>query len=464
MKTRRLFLMSLASGMAVIGLTVQSASAAPPGNDNLSETRHGSGSDTTYTVDQLISDLYGGSPGCNLDQSSTDGTPFANFRGCSPVPGSQNNTVQSENYDHDVIAQDYPVGSSKGISLLCTQIQPNRPQVDYARASRDAQPSDCAGLSFNGFAKDGVSVEVFRNTAVSAAPGALQGSPAAGCDVGEAPKSIGGSGCTGTPVSDLTTQNIRDLWVNCSLRDWRQLTKPNTFVLPTNYDPTAPNSEPIIVWTAQDGSGTRNTFEQFLGGGPTAPSTPCIFNATETSNANYPNVLSNIIFENNALPIAARTKIQLANAAPVVPGPAVGGSGSVLPDRVVSESIFFFSHGLFSTQGFSTAGGLELTVNGVQPSARSEVQGTYPITRNLWHVVPTPGGPLFNAIKAAFPSRDLGGIQDFVHWICTAPATHVSNPFSGNNYFDDVSSALATNGFPREPAQPDGTRCITQTT
>lgn len=464
MKTRRLFLISLVSGVAVIGLSVQTASAAPPGNDNLSETLHGSGSDTTYGVDQLISDLYNGSPGCNLDQSSTDGTPFANFRGCSPVPGSQNGTVQSENYDHDVIAQDYPVGSGKGIGLLCSQIQPNRNEVDYARSSRDPQPSDCAGLSFNGFAKDGVSVEIFRNTPISTTPGALQGSPAAGCDVGEAPISIGGNGCTGTPVTDLSTQNLRDLWVNCALRDWRQLTKAGTYVLPANYDPAAASSEPIIVWTAQSGSGTRNTFEQFLGGGPTAPSTPCLFNSTETNNANYPNVLSNIIFENNAGPIAARTQIQQGTAAPVVPGPAVGGNASTLPNRVVSESIFFFSHGLFTTRGFATAGGLETTINGVAANARNEVQGTYPITRNLWHVVPTPGGPLYNAIHTAFPSRDLGGIQDFVNWVCTPASAHITNPFTGNNYFDDVNSALATNGFPRGARQADGTNCITQTT
>jgi hypothetical protein len=38
------------------------------------------------------------------------------------------------------------------------------------------------------------------------------------------------------------------------------------------------------------------------------------------------------------------------------------------------------------------------------------------------------------------------------------------NPLNGRSYFSEVSSAISSSGFVREPLQGNGTFCFTQTT
>lgn len=438
---KRLLKLALLAAVAVMAMSANAYAAPPAGSNGVIDLIRAGGSDTTYFAEQKIADLYNGSPGCDLNPAN-DGTPSANFRGCR-TPQSAG-VVETENYDHDNIANDFPIGSGSGISQLCSQGQANRPPVDFARSSRDAQPSDCQGLTFTAFALDGVGVETFRAVNISA----TQGSPAAGCLPGQAP-----GACTGTPVTNLTTQQIRDIWLNCAIKDWRQLT--NGLVLTpaqlAAYDYTDPTNEPIFVWTAQSGSGTRNTFDQFLGGGVAVPSTACLLDPTNTSDPTYNPASSNVIFENNAQPIAARQQIKVGGNL-VAPG----GPGGASTTKVQSQSIFFISFGRFVTAKFDAASGALTQVDGISANPATFLNGTYPIVRNLWRVTPTSGGPLNQFLK--------GAVSDFNKWACAPSSQHGTNPLNGRNYFSEVSSAISSSGFVREPLQGNGTFCFTQAT
>ena len=179
--------------------------------------------------------LYNGSLGC-----TTIGTPQAlNFKCYTPDPVG---TVKTENYYHDVVSEEYPFGSSVGVSQLCAQGQPAVAHIDFARSSRAGRTGDCPGLQFIAFARDGISWSTF-NTGHSAG------------------------------VTNLTQAQLNGIFVSCTITEWGQI------------NGNASDHTPIKVYTAQDGSGTRAAWDGFVGG----------------NSASCPGTTK--IFENNAQPI-----------------------------------------------------------------------------------------------------------------------------------------------------------------
>jgi ABC-type phosphate transport system substrate-binding protein len=477
----------------------------PSGCNGIQATLHNNGSDTIFQASQGLSDLYNGSFGCQVDQ--TKNSPLLNtgdFKGCNPVQDySAPGTSQKENFDHDVVATDFPNGSGAGLNEVCHQ-GVGHPPTDIARTSRDlitGTGADCNGLTFNGFALDGVVPLTWRNIPVSSS----QGSPAAGCLVGQ----VQGS-CTGVAVTNVTTSQLQDIYLHCTtpdpgpghgagnrLVDWRQLTIAG-FTLPNPYDPTfvdgvtpSNSSEPIIVWSAQSNSGTRNSWQRLvLAGGA---SDTCVGDKNKNPSAGGTDALGNVTFENNATNFAGNTGfIPWCPAAgdatyvchsPTNPTISVPAETFVplttLPatDGILSQSIWYFSGGKFTVdkQGRQQASPPKL--NNVLYTPNNLLSNTYTTTRVLWYAVPTtdqfnpvgvaalPGGSVncSSGVSAdcSLKSNLQPGTQTFINWVCGGSNSGI-NTFDGNTYFFDQTAAIQAAGFTRIPSgsvytDPNGT-------
>jgi ABC-type phosphate transport system substrate-binding protein len=210
--------------------TVSPALAGPVGTAGGPTPDHimGSGSDTTQILMLHLDGLYNVSEGCLIAAPNT-----ALDLSCqAPDPAG---TITSENYEHDIISEADFVGSSTGIKQLCTQGQAGTTYIDFARSSRASKASDCTGLHFVAYARDGISVEAFD--AVGSGIHAMANTD---------PLCVGLGWC-------LSQTQVKGIYANCSITDWQQV----------NSALGAPLT--IQIYTPQSGSGTRGQFETFLG-------------------------------------------------------------------------------------------------------------------------------------------------------------------------------------------------------
>jgi len=175
----------------------------------------GAGSDTTYYMVTALGDLYNQSPGCNVIGTALDNS-------CQAGPPA---AADSENFAHDVVLNRFPAGSSTGINQICKDNLAGTAHTDFARSSR-VPNSDCTGLRFVGYARDGISWECF--------PGAA------------------GSGCA--PLvngsNSLTITQLKNIFVNCSVTDWGQV--------------GGVSGVPIDVYAIQANSGTGISWAKAL--------------------------------------------------------------------------------------------------------------------------------------------------------------------------------------------------------
>ena len=419
-----------ASAILVIGGIGVAGAAGPAGTNGQTESVVVAGSDTTYDAMTKIQDLYNGSPGCKIDGANPAVDAFTQCLAADPT-----GTVTTENYDHDVVSGFYPQGSSAGVRQISKQGQGGIPQVDIGRSSRDKQASDAKGMRFVGYAKDGMTPIDFRTVAANA----TQGSPAAGCKLGEA-----AGACTGTSVNNLTTVQLIDIFVNCNIRDWRQLNTPG-FTLgqsagspatPADYKYNDPGNEPIYTWFIQSNSGTALTWINYLGGTPSACPTNTASDAA-LFGTTYANTSGRTFQENNAQPIPATNDVNGRN--------------------IRSQSIWAVSFGRWLSAVNERAGSSLVKVNNIQSSPGTIGNSTYPITRLLWNVVPTTVAdqatpPPGDAVPAGSPplgANRKGATTAFINWICAGNAAHGTNPFNNRNYYDEITSAITSSGFVR---------------
>jgi ABC-type phosphate transport system substrate-binding protein len=228
---------------AAIALVPTAAGAAPdPGSDGVIDVVRGVGSDTTYSVHQQLDVLYNGSQGCTLEP----GSPADDYQVC------QAGTFDERaNYDHDLLASDYPVGSSAGVRMLIPGATPGH-QADYARSSRDPQGSDPDGMTFTAIAKDGIVIVNMGNR------GAV----------------------------NLTLAQARDIFVEtCGNDTWGEF----------NGNPA--DTTPVRPYGVQTSSGTYLSMANELGGDPNT----CANAITAAEGG-----ASRILFENDTTPLEAR--------------------------------------------------------------------------------------------------------------------------------------------------------------
>jgi ABC-type phosphate transport system substrate-binding protein len=217
----------------------------------------GSGSSTTYTMMQQLDTLYNGANQCTmtidrtgatavqpLDFSCLTQTQETNGGVLNPVNPS---TATTPNPFGDIAVEEPPIGSSNGI----LQLESARASataynlkygsasgavnafngVNFARSSRSASISssgDNQGLNFVAYAKDGVDWSHFTSTAA-------------------------GANCSAA-VGRLTTSELKAIWQG-QIWNWSQVGGCNA---------------PIIVFSAQEGSGTQSTWKGTLGTDPSA--------------------------------------------------------------------------------------------------------------------------------------------------------------------------------------------------
>ena len=307
------------------------------------------------------------------------------------------NVTKTENYEHDQMTEAYFLGSSNGIHQVCQQGNAGVAAVSYARSSRSPKigvsGADCTGLHFVAYAKDGLPWEYYK----------VSGSGAKSIKNTSAP-------CTTTSGPCLTLAQLQGIYITCTITNWKQVGGSNV---------------PINPYTAQPGSGTRFSWDTFLGGS----SDTCI-NAKGVTYAG-----THIIPENNNAPI-------LANA-----------------DQ--KNAIFPFSFGIWSTQvkgaGLSALGKINniAATGGVSGTIGN---GTFPSVRNIFNVycaavAGTAGSCGANGIVASQQTINYVGEEG---WICkpaagvagsTTLTGHVNDPITGVNYATEIQTAITNNGF-----------------
>jgi ABC-type phosphate transport system substrate-binding protein len=229
--------LSLAAGVSFVWSGVITAQAGPPGTGGgpTAEKILGSGSDTTQILMNHLDDIYMLSEGC---AKFTNSVKPLDFSCVAPDPPG---TINSENYEHDQMTDADFLGSSTGIKQLCTQGIAGTAYIDYARSSRGPKASDCTGLHFVAYARDGISLEANDSGAT------------AGIHLMNNPDPT----CTGLGFC-LTQNQVKGIYATCTITNWNQVGGQNAT---------------IQIYTPQSGSGTRSQFETFLGIGD---STVCI--------------------------------------------------------------------------------------------------------------------------------------------------------------------------------------------
>ena len=183
------------------------SNSANQGYDDKIDTIVGSGSDTIYLLQQKLEVIYNQSVGCKADSGAA-----AINRACV-VPNPNASPTFTENYDHDLVVNEFPIGSGGGIGRLLAG------SVNFARSSRVRKTDGSEdSLVFSGYAK-GALVPITFN---------------------------------GRSTANFTKQDLKDIFVNCTKTDWSQFGQP---------------AAPIRPYGIQTGSGTYLTFQAYLDGG-----------------------------------------------------------------------------------------------------------------------------------------------------------------------------------------------------
>lgn len=377
-------------GAALMALSAVSGAGATTGvgGGPVAESVLGSGSDTTQFMMGALDNLYQFSPGCA--QIPTGATPpnggaaWFDFSCQAPDPAG---TVTTENYQHDQVAQAYFLGSSNGIKQLCTQGQTNVAHIDYARSSRAPKTTDCSGLHFVAYARDAISWEAYNVTGSGIA---TMNNTSGVC---------AGTGGT-TKKFCLTQQQLKYIFLGGDPAD-----SGNPGGCPLNWSEFGGASVAIDPYTPQPGSGTRSTWDGFLGGSSDA----CI-NARGTTYAT-----SHIVPENS--------------------------NTAVVANADQAGAIFPFSYGVWSTQVKGKNGAVLGLVDKIAPTATTIGNLTFPYGRFLFNV--------FNAATASDGTSRYVGEEG---WLCKTAANHGTNPQTGNNYSTDIQAAIKASGFVPMPS------------
>jgi ABC-type phosphate transport system substrate-binding protein len=381
----------LGMGVAVVAMgtyAIHPVGASTGGGPTASQVL-GSGSDTTVFTMEGLDTLYQESPGCqDIALSGTSQVPAYDFS-CYPDPAPPAVTVHSENYVHDQVHEAYQIGSGNGIHQLCNQGVAGNAAISFARSSRAPGSSDCSGLHFVAYARDGIPMEVFKNFTNN------------GTDAGP---------CAGK-ANCLSQQQIKDIYHLCTINDWHQI------------DPTIAAGTTIVIYDPQAGSGTRGTFDNFMGG--TNFSETCIDAIGGTYQATH------VIQENENVAIAAN-----------------GDS---------ANAVFPFSYGIWTQQikPHNTLGASLTQVDGVTATPKTILNFTFPYGRYIFNVFcAATNGTGCDALGTTASQATINYVGE-EGWICKPGSgtwaadggPHTINPLTGNNYQADIAKTIKAFAF-----------------
>jgi phosphate transport system substrate-binding protein len=298
---RRLRRLAVASALVVtVAVTAVSAAAV-----TLPSTVVGSGSDVMFHVNSALDQLYNQSPGCNVIAPS--GTQPLDQ---SCVADPSNPDVTTEDANHDVVSENYPIGGGAGVSQICSQGLPNVAHVDYARQTSPYSSSNCSGLHFVAFARDAVTWEAFPGVTGSAVASFHNTSGA----------------CAGVSGLCLTTAQLQGIFVNCTITNWSQVGGAN---------------QAIKIYTILPQYGTSKFWYLSLGGGS---STSCGAKAIHQTNNSE---IAAADLKGAIVPVSAGSWTERYKAKPA--GSALGAIDGVFPTlTTIGNGSFPFGRFLYN--------------------------------------------------------------------------------------------------------------------
>jgi len=439
---------SLAAGALTLG-----AFAVPAGATGLTNpantTMVGSGSSTTFFMMQAMDTLFNSSPGCQeFVPFPAAATPQELDYSCAgpadtpPQPIIQQQTASGvanaipENPFNDISVQEQPLGSSNGIAQLEDQgahgatansfgtLISVANNENYARSSRALSTNDLKGLNFVAYARDGV--PWFHYTLIKT---------------------------VATPSGAVTS-----------------LTQPQLLAIyngtDTNWSQVGGASGPIVVFSAQEGSGTQSTFKSFLGIDPSSASNPV--NCYTPKGGSKTCVGPAVIFENEDAQIqpSAFTSTQ---AGFVTKNPTWGLSGKATTSQIKKDAIFFFSAGKYAVQckpkAGADCGGSPLgtgnknalgEINGVAATEANILTGTFSDDRYLYNVYS-------DGSNSNIPPADAATVNyvSEIGFICNpnkGNSAAAVDSLTGSTYINEIQSIILAAGFyPLSAGAPSGT-------
>jgi len=254
------------------------------------------GSDTTYAMAVRLDAIYNEAPGCY--QTIITGVSTSNFGKClngttpTSAPALSDTVV---NPQHDTVSQLFPIGSGNGIKqLLDGGVTAGVPNLAFARSSRAlAAGNETKYLNSTAYAADGISWFHFTkvdNKATSHAAlktltlaqlaGVYKGSITTWNELMPTDKVLGVMAAYTTVVNGKST--VVRAGVNNGNPE-------------TDLSKKYVNYRPLKVFLAQDGSGTRSTWDTAVKAGDSTYAAAAQVNAGDGTCLNFCR-----IFENNA--------------------------------------------------------------------------------------------------------------------------------------------------------------------
>jgi ABC-type phosphate transport system substrate-binding protein len=259
------------------------------------------GSDTTHAAMDKIDMIYNEAPGCN--NTIITGVSLSNYGHCLSGATNANPAALSDtniNVQHDTVVELYPIGSGNGIKqLLDGGATTGVPALSIARSSRAlAAGNETKYLNSSAFAADGISWFHFTKVANKATAhaalktltlaqlaGVYKGSITTWNELMPTDKSLGVMAAYTATVNGKTTT------VRAGVANGNPETDKSKLYV---------NYLPIKVFLAQDGSGTRSTWDAGVKAGDSTYAA-----AAQVNDANAVCVNFCRIFENNAAAISA---------------------------------------------------------------------------------------------------------------------------------------------------------------
>lgn len=378
----------------------------PTFSNGKADVTRGGGSDTTYLLMNALATAFNETEGCVQIKPAYPHNGATNpYSTCRPHDDQAANTVTTENYDHEVAFNWFPQGSDDGRKQLCAQVNPKPAgmhDVSFARSSSapavgfqcnpDPAVSGELTLRFVAFAKDALTWVRFP---VAGTPGAT--------------------------VGNLTHAQLQGIFVTCTVNSWDDI------------DP-ALGTQAIRVWTAIPGSGSRKSWDSFLGGSTDT----CIPAGLKDSN-----------------PDNGERVVREHYTAPVVNASAATGDADAENE---GYSIFFASVGVHNANPQAKQTSVFGNVDGVAPTEANIASGTFRYSRFMYNVIRQAGlAPL-----ATPQTRNFVGQTG---WICKGQSAHsepvgtdgpgVETSGASLDYGAQVVSVIRSQGF--IPLRDDGT-------
>ncbi len=469
----------MAAGAATITVPLVAAlpaGATPPTGYGFDGTPHiivGGGSDTTYKMQLLLSELYNEASlaaGCSVSTSVG-----ASLNSCILTGSPETNDLG--NWQHDTVAQANPVGSSAGIASMngfssgSAVTYPGTanpvpaiagytatvgPNADFARSSRGPKTTggnavggnELAVDTFWGFAQDGIEVALFDSSG----------------DPNNRPSQVEGLSTAGNQL--FTADDLFHIY-NCDYTEWNDIPAMAGIPLSTNG--------PIVPWSMNTNAGTYASFHDWIKAnvtivipsGWTMNAQSCV---RKLANGATP-------LENDIKPLV-NDPVALSGAAASVDNPA--------------NWIWWGSFGVFNGYPFTrkiTRAGVAVEaqpapVKNIKPSTANVLANTYPIGRTVYHVTRNVDadcpqtvvgtcdfsgnpGPVISGtntdLNVTGPSGGVGGsVREYTRFLCRIATTkHKADPFSGTNNFTEITQRINKAGFQIVPAalRTSGSRC-----